>query len=64
MADSFNKRLDIVDIDLLLAGAVSLRGVAVVSVLIELEADALVTLVAVCVRLVDLCVLGKFAVGF
>jgi hypothetical protein len=56
--------LDIVDINILLAGAVSLVRVAVVAVLVELEANALVALVAIRVGLVDLCVLGEFAVGF
>jgi hypothetical protein len=58
-------RLDVVDINLLLLAAALLLGrVAVVAVLVELEADALVALVAVRVRLVDLCVLGELAVGF
>lgn len=56
--------LDVVDVDLLLAGAVSLVRRVRVAVLVELEADALVALVAVCVGLVDLCVLGELAVGF
>jgi hypothetical protein len=64
MADFFHKPLDIVDINLLLARAISLRRVAVIAVLVELEANALVALVAICVCLVDLCVLGEFAVGF
>jgi hypothetical protein len=55
---------NVVNVDLLLAGAVSIVAVRVVAVLVELEADALVTLVAVCVGLVDLCVLGQLAVGF
>ena len=56
--------LDVVDVDLLLAGAVSLVRRVRVAVLVELEANALVSLVAVCVGLVDLCVLGELAVGF
>jgi hypothetical protein len=63
MADLPTKRLDIIDINLLLA-ALSLVRVALVTVLVELEADALVALVAVGVGLVDLCVFGEFAVGF
>lgn len=56
--------LNIVDVNLLLARAIGLVRVAVVAVLVELEANALVALVAVCVGLVDLCVLGELAVGF
>lgn len=63
-ASEFESRLDVVDVNLLLAGAVSLVAAVRVAVLVELEADALVTLVAVRVGLVDLCVLGKLAVGF
>jgi hypothetical protein len=63
MADLPTKRLDIVDINLLLA-TLGLVRVAVVAVLVELETDALVALVAVGVGLVDLCVLGEFAVCF
>jgi hypothetical protein len=56
---------NVVNVNLLLgAGALVLVRVAVVAVLVELEADALVALVAVRVRLVDLCVFGEFAVGF
>jgi hypothetical protein len=56
---------NVVDVNLLLsAGALVLVRIAVVAVFVELEADALVALVAVRVRLVDLCVLGEFAVGF
>lgn len=64
MADLVSFLLDVVNIDLLLAGAVGFIRVAVVAVLVELEADALVALVSVCVRLVDLRVLGQFAVSF
>jgi hypothetical protein len=56
--------LDVVNVEFLLAAALGIARVAVVAVLIELEADALVALVAVRVCLVDLCVLGEFAVGF
>lgn len=56
--------LDVVDVDLLLAGAVGLVLRVRVAVLVELEADALVAHLAVRVGLVDLCVLGEFAVGF
>lgn len=55
---------NVVNVNLLLARAVSLVRVGVVAVLVELEADALVALVAVRVGLVDLCVLGELAVGF
>lgn len=55
--------LDVVNVNLLLA-TLSLIRVAVVAVLVELEADALVALVAVGIRLVDLCVFREFAVGF
>jgi hypothetical protein len=65
MADlSSTERLDIVDINLLLGAALGLVRVAVVAVLVELETNALVALVAVGVGLVDLCVFGEFAVGF
>lgn len=63
MADLSPQHLNIVDINLLL-GAIGLVRVAVVAVLVEFEANALVALVAVCVGLVDLCVLREFAVGF
>lgn len=56
--------LNVVNINLLLAGAVGVVRVAVVAVLVELEADALVALVAVGVGLIDLCVLGQLAVCF
>lgn len=57
--------LDVVNVDLLLAGAgaIVLFGVGVVAVLVELETNTLVALVAVRVCLVDLCVLGELAVG-
>jgi hypothetical protein len=59
MADlSSTERLDIIDINLLLGAALGLVRVAVVAVLVELETDALVALVAVGVGLVDLCVFG------
>jgi hypothetical protein len=64
LSSHHSPRLDVVDVDLLLAGAVGFVRVAVVSVLVKLEADALVALVAVGVGLVDLCVFRKFAVGF
>ena len=64
MADMWWSRSDVVNVDFLLAGAVGLVRVAVVAVLVKLEADALVALVAVGVCLVDLCVLGELAVGF
>jgi hypothetical protein len=57
-------RLDVVDVEVLLVFAVSLVRVALVAVLVELEADALVAHLAVRVRLVDLGVFGEFAVGF
>tara|TARA_R110002003_G_scaffold9_14_gene477 strand:- start:18364 stop:18555 length:192 start_codon:yes stop_codon:yes gene_type:complete len=63
MADLLPQRLDIIDVNLLLA-ALGLVGIAVIAVLVELETDALVALVAVGIGLVDLCVLGEFAVGF
>jgi hypothetical protein len=63
MADLLPQRLDIIDVNLLLA-ALGLVRIAVIAVLVELEADALVALVAVGIGLVDLCVLGEFAVGF
>lgn len=53
--------LDVVDVELL---AFVVAVVAVVAVLVELEANALVALIAVCVCFVDLCVLGEFTVGF
>lgn len=56
-------RLDVVNVNVLLA-AVGLVAAIRVAVLVELEADALVALVAVRVGLVDLCVLGELAVGF
>lgn len=56
--------LDVVNVNLLLAGAVLVFRVGVVAVLVELEADALVALVAVRVCLVDLCVFGQLAVRF
>lgn len=55
--------LDIVDVDVL-AILAALLFRAAVAVLVELEADALVALVAVGVCLVDLGRLGEFAVGF
>jgi len=64
MAEPLCSFLDIVDINVLLAGAISLVRVAIIAVLVELEANTLVALVAICVCLVDLCVLGEFAVGF
>jgi hypothetical protein len=65
MADlSPTERLDIIDINLLLGAALGFVRVAVVAVLVELETDTLVALVAVGVGLVDLCVFGEFAVGF
>jgi len=64
MADLRTSPSNVVNINLLLASAVSLVRIAVVAVLVELETDALVALVAVCVGLVDLCVFGEFAVGF
>lgn len=63
MADPLRLRLNVVDVDFLFATRLLFRF-AVVAVLVELEADALVALVAVRVCLVDLCVLGKLAVGF
>lgn len=57
-------RLDVVNVNVLLACAVGLVAAVRVAVLVELEADALVALVAVRVGLVDLCVLGELAVGF
>jgi len=65
MADLFTpSRSNVVDVNLLLAGTISLVRVAVVAVLVKLEPDTLVALVAICVGLVDLCVLGELAVGF
>ena len=64
MADLRTSPSNVVNINLLLASAVSLVRIAVVAVLVELETDALVALVAVRVCLVDLCVFGEFAVGF
>lgn len=64
MADLRTSPSNVVNINLLLAGAVGLVRIAVVAVLVELETDALVALVAVRVGLVDLCVFGEFAVGF
>jgi hypothetical protein len=64
MADLSTSPSNVVNINLLLAGTISLIRVAVVAVLVELETDALVALVAVGICLVDLCVFGKFAVGF
>lgn len=63
MADLLHKPLNVVNVNLLLATLGVVR-VAVVTVLVELEANALVALVAVGIGLVDLCVLGQFAVGF
>jgi hypothetical protein len=62
MADPIHLPSNIVDIELL--AVVAVFRVAVVAVLVELEADALVALVAVRVGFVDLCVFGEFAVGF
>jgi len=62
MADPIHHPSNIVDIKLLLLAV--FRVVRVVAVLVELEADALVALVAVRVGLVDLCVFGELAVGF
>ena len=64
MADLRASHSNVVNINLLLAGAVGLVRIAVVAVLVELETDALVALVAVRVCLVDLCVFGEFAVSF
>ena len=61
MADRVLGSSNVVNVDLLLAGLVFRVGA--VAVLVELEADALVALVAVGVGLVDLCVLGQLAVG-
>lgn len=58
MADPSGGSSNIVDVDLLLACAIGLVAVAVVAILVELEADTLVALVAVGVCLVDLRVLG------
>jgi hypothetical protein len=63
MADRFLGSSNVVNVDLLLAGARLVFRVGAVAVLVELEADALVALVAVGVGLVDLCVLGQLAVG-
>ncbi len=57
-------KLDVVNVNLLLASAVSIVFGVGVAVLVELETDALVALIAVGVCLVDLCVLGQLAVGF
>jgi len=64
MADPPSSHLDIVDINLLLLAVDLVARVAVVTVFVKLEANALVALVAVRVGFVDLCVLGEFAVGF
>jgi len=65
MADLFTPSpSNVVDVNLLLAGTISLVRVAVVAILVKLKPDTLVALVAVCVGLVDLCVLGELAVGF
>jgi hypothetical protein len=53
---------NIVDVQLL--AILRIPRVAIVTVLVKLETDALVTLVAVRVGLIDLCVFGEFAVGF
>jgi hypothetical protein len=63
MADRFLGSSNVVNVDLLLAGAGLVFRVGAVAVLVELEADALVALVAVGVGLVDLCVLGQLAVS-
>lgn len=63
MADLRASSSNVVNINLLLASAVGLIRIAVVAVLVELETDALVALVAVGVCLVNLCVFGEFAVG-
>jgi hypothetical protein len=64
MADQCWGSSNVVNVNLLLAGTASLVfRVGAVAVLVELEADALVALVAVRVGLVDLCVLGQLAVG-
>lgn len=55
---------DVVNVNLLLTCAIGLVLGFRVAVLVELKADTLVALVAVCVGLVDLCVLGELAVGF
>ena len=57
-------RSDIFNVNFLLARAVGIVGVAVVTVLVEFEANTLVALVAVRVGLVNLCVLGQLAIGF
>jgi hypothetical protein len=59
MAD-LQKRLDVVNVEILAVLVVAV--LAVVTVLVEFETDALVALVTVRVGLVDLCVLGQFAV--
>ena len=64
MADLCTSPSNVVNINLLLAGTVSLVRVTVVAVLVELETDALVALIAVGVCLVDLCVFRELAVGF
>lgn len=42
---------------------VDLLAALVISVFVKLEPDALVAFVAICVRLVDLCIAGQFTVG-
>ena len=64
MADLNPSPSNVVNVNLLLAGTVGLVRVAVVAVLVKLEPDTLVALVAVCIGLVDLCVLGELTVGF
>lgn len=62
MADHLPRFLNIVDIDILAVLACLVLGAAV-AVLVELEANTLVALVAVGVGLVDLGIFGEFAVG-
>jgi hypothetical protein len=64
MADLNPSPSNVVNVNLLLAGTVGLVRVAVVAILVELETDTLVALVAVGVCLVDLCVFRELAVGF
>jgi hypothetical protein len=59
MAD-LQTRLDVVNVEILAVLVVTV--LAVVTVLVEFEANALVALVAVRIGLVDLCVLGQLAV--
>jgi len=61
MADPQHLPLNIIDINFL---PISTLITLIIPILIELKPDALVALVTVCIRLVDLRVLGQLAIRF